>query len=360
MAWTTPNYSRREVNRAGETLINPNASLPDLEHAFSVINNWRASHNFPLNTFQIRLRDKAKQVDANSIIAQRIKRLSSIKSKLERIDGLNLVQIQDIGGCRVIVNNISAVNKLVDIYQNQASRGLKHSLFSIDDYIFEKPKTSGYRSVHLVYQYKSDKNKIYNNQKIEIQIRTILQHAWATTVETIDTFTDQTLKTGGGNEKWKRFFALMSSVIAIKEGMPTIPNTSNNIDNLRNEIIFLEKKLKIINSLEAYTATLEYTGDLNYEKGSYFLLELNPTAKSVSIKSFNSKASNKASDAYLELEKNNTDGRKNIVLISADSIGALKLAYPNYYADTDKFISILRGVISSKTQLELFNETDFI
>jgi ppGpp synthetase/RelA/SpoT-type nucleotidyltranferase len=204
MEWAKPNYSRREVNRAGNTLINPFASAEDLENAYVVINNWRASHNFPLNTFQIRLRDKAAQVDKNSLVAQRIKRLSSIKSKLERINGINLAQIQDIGGCRAIVSNIQSVNELVRIYKSQQSRGLKHALFSFDDYVFEKPKIDGYRSVHLVYHYKSDKNILYQNLKIEIQIRTLLQHAWATTVETIDTFTEQTLKIGGGNERWKR------------------------------------------------------------------------------------------------------------------------------------------------------------
>jgi hypothetical protein len=40
----------------------------------------------------------------------------------------------------------------------------------------------------------------------EIQLRSRLQHAWATTVETVDTFTRQAIKTGGGKAEWRRFF----------------------------------------------------------------------------------------------------------------------------------------------------------
>ncbi|MBU6438396.1 MAG: hypothetical protein KGQ77_12790, partial [Betaproteobacteria bacterium] len=61
----------------------------------------------------------------------------------------------------------------------------------------------------------------FNNQKIEVQLRTRLQHAWATAVEIVDAFTGQALKSGlklnSGDPKWRRFFALMSSVIAIRE-----------------------------------------------------------------------------------------------------------------------------------------------
>ena len=41
---------------------------------------------------------------------------------------------------------------------------------------------------------------------IEIQLRTSLQHAWATVVETVDAFTNENLKFGAGSDDWKRFF----------------------------------------------------------------------------------------------------------------------------------------------------------
>ncbi len=143
-----PEHSRREVNRAGEILMNPAAPVEEMEDALVIINNWRASHNFPLNTFQMRLRRLARGINPENLVAQRIKRLSSIKLKLERFEGMNLAQIQDIGGCRAIMRDISEVDALVNIYEHQ-SRGIKHKLHASQDYI-QKPKASGYRGVHLI------------------------------------------------------------------------------------------------------------------------------------------------------------------------------------------------------------------
>lgn len=356
MAWSKPEHSKRAVNRAGEALISDECSDDDLNNALLTINNWRTSHQFPLNTFQIRLRREAKKIDENCLIGQRIKRLSSIKSKLERIRGLNLAQIQDIGGCRAIVNNMIALQTLFEIYNSRSSRGLKHELFTIDDYVFDKPRFTGYRSIHLVYKYQSDKSQVYNSLKIEIQLRTILQHAWATAVETIDSFTDQNLKLGGGKKSWRRFFALMSSVIALREHTPVVPDTSDNLEILRNEIIVLEHELNVIHLLEGFSAALEFTGQKGYKGAGYFLLNLDPIKKVVSIANFPKTRSGleEASNRYLEEEKNNRFTQKNIVLVTADTLDTLRLTYPNYYADTTRFTSVLKEVLSGTTQLSLF------
>ncbi|GAB5474063.1 MAG: RelA/SpoT domain-containing protein [Maribacter sp.] len=357
MAWSKPEYSKRAVNRAGEALVRNECSDEELNHALLVINNWRTSHQFPLNTFQIRLRREAKKIDENCLIGQRIKRLSSIKSKLERIQGLNLAQIQDIGGCRAIVNNMAALQTLSEIYTSRSSRGLKHTLFSMNDYVFNQPRFTGYRSMHLVYKYQSDKSQIYNSLKIEIQLRTLVQHAWATAVETIDSFTDQNLKLGGGEQDWRRFFALMSSVIALKEGTPVVPDTSRNLEMLRNEIIILEDKLDVISLLEGFSATLEFTSQGEYSKGGYFLLRLDPIEKMVSINQYprTAKGLQSASKHYLNEERLNRHSQKNIVLVTSDTLDTLRLTYPNYYADTNRFTSILKEVVSGTTQLSLFD-----
>src|SRR4051794_11426867 len=116
MEWPKPQYSREKINLAGNYLLGkPAPNLSD-EDVFEIINNWRVSHNFPLNTFQTRMRRLAKSVDSNCIVAQRIKRLSSIKHKLERFPKMKLSQIQDIGGCRAIVSSVEDVDELVKLY----------------------------------------------------------------------------------------------------------------------------------------------------------------------------------------------------------------------------------------------------
>ena len=61
MAWAEPEYSSADVNWAGNTLRSATDFFTaDMNHALQIINNWRAAHAFPLNTFQITLRQRGR------------------------------------------------------------------------------------------------------------------------------------------------------------------------------------------------------------------------------------------------------------------------------------------------------------
>lgn len=350
--WAEPAFSRREVNRAGEILLSPDSTNPEKEYALSVIDNWRSSHNFPLNTFQWRLRKLAREINPNSLIAQRIKRLASIKLKLERFPGMKMAQIQDIGGCRAIMKDIYEVDQLVNIYLHN-SRGVKHKLARMQDYILY-PKESGYRGVHLIYKYQSDKSQVYEDLRVEIQIRTLLQHAWATAVETVGTFIQQSLKSSQGEEDWLRFFKLMSSALAIKEGKPVVPNTCENIDELTAQIRELSEKLNVEGHLTAFRQSVQVLTERRTGTAYYYLIELNAAKRTLEIRGYSKTQLSVASSDYLSLEKRITDFNRDAVLVSADSIEALKLAFPNYYLDTDLFLSELRSITGASAQTKLF------
>src|SRR2546425_3078343 len=117
VAWAQLEYTREEVDAAGNLIRDLMAADLELEgdkldKALLVINNWRSSHSFPLNTFQVGLRDRARGVYRDALVAQRIKRLSSIVEKLERLRRLQLTDIQDIGGCRAVVGSVAQVRRL--------------------------------------------------------------------------------------------------------------------------------------------------------------------------------------------------------------------------------------------------------
>jgi hypothetical protein len=65
---------------------------------------------------------------------------------------------------------------------------VSNNVYPMGNYI-EKPKPDGYRGVHLIIKYRSTAKREYKDQNIEVQIRSRLQHAWATAVETCETFT---------------------------------------------------------------------------------------------------------------------------------------------------------------------------
>jgi len=346
VAWATPIYPRKEVNAAGRCLVAPGVSLTDYELALAVINNWRSSHSYPLNTLQMNLRKRASQLEGDATVAQRIKRLPSIRHKLERFPGIGLATMQDIGGCRVVFAGLDSVNALVRYYEHESR--MKHVLVKKSPYINE-PKASGYRGVHLIYRYYSDKHETWNGLRIELQVRSRLQHAWATAVETAGLFTRQALKSSQGEEEWLRFFALMSSVLAMQEGTPPVAGTPEDADELIRELKKRAKSLDVIARLTTFSRILNVTEQVEQQtRGKMlFLLTLSfddPGQPELSITAYTDPAV--ATDAYEAVERGTADDpAKDVVLVQSGDLVSLRRAYPNYFLDTDVFVQSVAAAI---------------
>jgi Region found in RelA / SpoT proteins len=314
-----------------------------LDDALAVINNWRSSHSFPLNTFQVGLRIKGKQVDKKCLVAQRIKRLSSIELKLRRFKWLKLSDVQDIAGCRAVLSSVRRVDELVDVYKNS---DLKHTISDQDDYI-RTPKKSGYRGIHLIYRYHSDKKETYNGLKIEMQFRSLLQHAWATAVETVGTFIHHALKSSQGDKEWLRFFALVASAFALREKTPIVPGTPTTRKELIQELRDYANRLDVETRLSAYGAAMQTLEQPDsFLEAHYFLLALDSAAKRVTITGFRANQLEGASQKYLDVERSiaGQPGAE-AVLVSVESLASLRRAYPNYFLDTRVFISALNRAL---------------
>jgi len=341
MGFVQPLYSRSAIDAAGHTYVLP-PSPEAREQALAIINNWRSAHSYPLNTWQTNLRRTIPKFDTEPTVAQRIKRLPSIRQKLERFPDMKLSRMQDLGGCRAVVADVATLNAVVDHYVS--SSRAKHRLIRQDYYVLDPP-SSGYRGTHLVYAYNSDRNTHWNGLRIEMQIRSQLQHGWATAVETVGTFTKQALKSSQGADVWLRFFALMSSALAIREGTPCVPGTPENPADLGKELRKSVKKLDVVDRLQAYGTALRHAEQQASEyKGQTFLMELDIADKTLSLKSYNDVAV--AADQYSALERaTEGDPTKDVVLVSVDSLAALRRAYPNYFLDTSAFVASVREAI---------------
>jgi hypothetical protein len=256
--------------------------------------------------------------------------------------------MQDIGGCRAIVSSSKQVKELAQRYLDS---DIKHGLTQNDDYI-ECPKNSGYRGVHLIYRYYSDKKPDYNSLKIEIQLRSQLQHAWATAVETVGTFIDQALKSSIGEAEWLRFFSLMGSAIAIRENGPLVPNTPTSHHELVEELRHHANSLDLAHKLAAIGTALNVMESPRGKDDHYFLLEVHHGTNLVTVTGFKQAESDKATAKYLEVEKKIKESRPGLidaVLVSVDSVAALRRAYPNYFLDTEAFVSILNQTLKRAT-----------
>lgn len=343
MAWATPQFSEDEIREASRVLIDPEATPGQRSKALVVANNWRLAHGYPLNTFQVNLRHRARKIALDPLIAQRLKRLPSIEKKMRKMPHLHLLRMQDLGGCRAVVSKVEQVDALTELHKHAR---VKHELQRIDDYIRE-PRASGYRGIHLRYRHFSDKRPEFNGLRIEVQLRTRVQHAWATAVETVGLFTNQELKSNRGDKAWLRFFAVMSSAIAEFEGTPIVPGMPTSPTQARSELKAFANARNVIGRLEFYRLALhevEQQGD--FRTSRLFLLVLNTSTPSLTIQGFTGRQRNEAAAEYAKVEQETADKPEiDAVLVSVESMAALRTAYPNYFADTTIFVNLLESII---------------
>ncbi len=89
--------------------------------------------------------------------------------------------ITDLAAVRIIAYFPSDVDKIVPLIKKKFNVDFKHS---IDKRLSSDPAIFGYASVHFVTEFQSEmlnlpEYAIFEKMKCEIQVRTILQHAWA-------------------------------------------------------------------------------------------------------------------------------------------------------------------------------------
>lgn len=338
-------FSKGEINRAGDILRDNEPEKYSIEQflwALDVLNNLREMYVHPLNAFQTTLRRKMKVADREALASQRLKRIPSIIGKLKRSPKMQLARMQDLGGLRAVVGTIEGVRELEQSYLNNSYNRFKHVLTSQKDYIND-PKASGYRGIHLVYKYQGATNPHHNGLLLEIQIRTKMQHAWATAVETMGTFIGQSIKSSEADEAWTEYFSLVGSAFAHMEGCNPVPQYAH-LSKLETFKLVddMTDKLAVVDRLLAFRVAVE---DITKNGGSYHLLVLDTASQNVQIKSFGIRRIGEATAEYLEWEKK-AEGNQymQVVLVSTENVSNLKAAYPSYFLDAEEFVRIIRHI----------------
>jgi len=288
------------------------------------------------------LKSRARKVNSNSYVSQRLKRLNSIHAKLVREPAMQLVTMQDIPGCRAILPTLADARNLVSLYETM---DIPHEFDHSKDYV-GRPKSSGYRSYHLIYRYKSDVRTAYEDMRVEIRIRIALQHAWATALETIDLFTRQALKSSQGSQDWERFFVLMSSAIARKEKCPEVSGSPSG-KQLVEEIRHLNESLGVIERLRSYKRFREILNYDEQKKHAYVVLKTSIEQGEAVIHTwgFDDTELERAQEFYY-LQEAKQDGE--VVLVAASRARNIRRAFPNFFADTDVFIRELQEVVGAR------------
>lgn len=323
--------SKSKVNRAGFALERSDPNCEEYRSALITANRWREMHIEPLRLLLDETSILASRIPG-ILVAGRIKKLDTIIDKLKRPNTpAKLATMYDIAGCRVVVNDINELDVVCSIMRESLLCDLEKS--SSRDYV-ASPKASGYRGRHLIFSFYLD-----NGPRLfaELQLRTTLQHSWATAVEMYDLAADSSrLKFNELDTPAGRFFRLASKVIE------RIEHGSDELCGLRDEMSNIEDRYGILSLLESAQMSLSViSGETALQEGSYCLVDQDIFEQSLVVTQLDE--SNAAQD-YFAREQEAEEGHS-LVLVCAGSMGEIERMYPNYFGNISVFTQTMRSLL---------------
>lgn len=147
---------------------------------------WYTEKRALYESFAFKVRDLIKEVlDSEKIpyhtIEARGKSIESFQKKVELGGNYEPKEMQDLAGVRIIAYVSSDVARISEIVKQLVTIDPKLSQDKADILGTDK---IGYRSRHFICKLSQDReslfeNKKFKNMRVEIQVRTILQHTWA-------------------------------------------------------------------------------------------------------------------------------------------------------------------------------------
>lgn len=327
--------SNSAINKIGD-IIRQGKTTNEYEDSVAILNTWRESHGKILDEFYDKCVNLTERIDKNNIIvAQRLKRLPTIIGKLNRFKNMRLSSMQDIAGVRIIVNDMEQLSEI----EKRIKRW--NDLVKISDYI-DKPKPSGYRGKHFIFK----KDGMF----VEIQLRTNLQHLWATSVETTDIFRGASLKEKDDNTYWHNFFCQVSSIFALSENANPVSEYKGL--SLKELCGKLEKNMRLhrINSqIASFALSVPIVADQRIKNAYYIVISLDFKSLEATITKYKESEYHQAFQDYKKLEQTNATD-KQTVLIALNQIKKVREAYPNYFMSLNTFLKIINFILAKNAK----------
>ena len=319
--------TNKEINRLGDRIAY--AQSVDLVNRddLDLLQEFRKTYKDPLAKTFNRLLILARKVDKGAIVTYRIKRINTIIRKLQRFKDnpngeMKLSRMWDIAGCRCILST----TRITDIYKLKSLIEKEFGECKVNDYL-SQPKGDGYQSLHM---YITDEE---TGKKIEVQIRNLVQHHWATLVEIVDLIYGTKIKEGQQEKKLKEFLLLFSR----KESLSY---------EEKERLVRIEGRYRIFKRMSSV-----FSGNyINVRKqwlatqgvGNYFVIEADKNFKS-EIESF--KNFDKAEDSYYERYLANKDSNIVLTYIKNARFEQISTAYSNYILTVHSFFDDYRRFI---------------
>lgn len=362
--------SKSKIDKVGKILVEPKKYTEEqVNNAYELLSQYRMEHLKPLTELNLRLREWLMDFSKDYYIAQRLKRTPRIIEKLRRLKTLRLSQLQDIGGCRIIVENYQvqeelfqyiinrlAKSKVITIYGNKKNNPVDYRERGRDD--------SGYRAIHIILKVRE--------MKIELQIRSNMQHYWAESIERTSIIYQKNIKSLQGDPIVIQYFKTLSDIFFEIEcnRNPTITQ-KNDLDELKIEaekIIKNADSYKLLNSnvnenfIQHMKARVSKS---RYRKIYNWLLIFN--WKTGEFQNWILLEKTKPEEIAKEYEKNeksySVDYGYEVVVIGASSVETIRHTHSHYFG-VQNYDKVLAGfddtLISFKKRKDINSTSRFI
>lgn len=267
--------------------------------------------------------------------AQRLKRRDTFLDKLITGRAKDASTMHDLGGCRLIFQSLETLQQFRNYLEktSRARHRLTHEPAKYD-YI-ASPKQTGYRGVHYVYGYTPSSNARAElaGLKIEVQLRTAVQHAWATAVEIADLVSDTRTKFEDGSGLYGQFFRLSSELLARHhEGVPS-SYAHLPLKTVKEDFLKLERQVGLLDRL----GKLREQGDVERIKQHTVLAFMDDDT--VDIYGFTK--SSRAVAKERELLAN--PACVNVVYVIAATPRSIRSSYRNYLTNPEDFVDLMHA-----------------
>lgn len=148
-------FTNGDVKRASFSLIDPDLENNEelLSRTMGVLTYWRNSHVLPLSQAEVLVLRYIHRIDKDAYIAKRLKRLESIRKKLNYnkknpMGPMVLTSMQDIAGIRIVLTHYVKLKIFFKVLEKENCFRENDELIKYKDYI-KNPKDDGYRGIHL-------------------------------------------------------------------------------------------------------------------------------------------------------------------------------------------------------------------
>lgn len=310
--------SNNQIRKLGDRLRNADCNKANiLSEDLQLLQEFRIAHKDSLVFVFNELSKVSKTVHKDRIVSFRTKKIDTILSKLVRQPEMELDRMGDIAGCRCIVQSVNAVYEIAKILDSKFTVKAKDMI--------KNPDNDGYKSLHLYVRSKEHPNM----KTVEIQLRTMEQHNWATLVEIMDVVFETKIKEGGRSKpKLNEFLYLFSNLLSLEIIQ------KNNLVKIEMEYKIYSKLLEtfqsnIIKLRKEWMSFEKISGEDNF-----LVFEVNPETKITNCTIFSNYK--EAEDFYYN-KFISASGDLLVTHLNSTDFKKMNIAYSNYILTNHHF-----------------------